>query len=608
MVISLKNKHYKCFYPLFEATIQFSTEALLRIDKDVYCGLLFIYTNLYLTIYPHQYDESYKDFFPLTLRATANYEALLQELGLVKRRKPENIKLINEMGYHTYTHLCKLGYYVINNEDVERFKEIASMLDRDMFDVPDFTVQTSYYRLINDANVEEDQIKKVKIDYAQAFALKTYRRHTALALQSWIFHLKRKKRINDQNAAKMIKVIRVDYDTSREALNDILQIYQGKWLNYFDWQSWHLPPNEDETFVPDSINWLTFGFFVGQLINNQIQFILFEESLKNNGVLDILITQFKQFKIELSNDFKNWQELLYVIETNDELNIRADAVIRVFERLTETLALKNLREVAEQPLDLKLVEQFADQSLETWKKEAHIWQLLCDVDAICQSSDEKLPFIGRNGYERNLKQFFLEYNQHNDVNILRPIVGQEGRESDTSMLLTIREQAPVFREGALTDVISEGLQQLRNAGLSPDAIIVSPGQSFANDLLMQHPLFKASHEEHKYDFKIGEFDAVSVYFSHSHAIQDYVAIVCMKTAFEFEYLTSPTFKGSFLNISVEEISKEEALAVEKVQVHVSVEASEKFELALRNGIRLTVGINGKLKIKDLKALKVGRLL
>jgi hypothetical protein len=610
--LAIDKQYFRCFFAVYNQVIGISVEALKRLDIDIYTSVLFIYTNLYKKIHRYRNDESYLDFFPYALSTAANYEALISELTLLKRRLPLQIKAINRMSYETYAHLCKLGYYVINKSDFTRLKDIADILDRDIFDQPDVRAQMDYYRLRNQAGADPTKVLQAKESYEDAYRLRTYRRHATLALQSWVLQLKRKARIDDDVAAKMLQYLRVNYQGSQDALDDILNIFSGKWIYYFDWTSWEMPSlgDSDDEKLPDAIGWLSFGFFISQIIQNQIQFSAIESTATTSGVtFELLAKQFKKYKEELTSNFDKWHKLLPEVIDESDLNLRTDSIIRAFERAAEALTLNNLRIIAETPVDKKLIKEFYSQAVETWKKEAHLWQIFAKQNNILKpSKNQQLPFIGRRGREGQIKRFFLEYDKHNDINILRPIVGQVGRDSDTAFLNEVQRQVPVFRKGKLTELIVEGIEQLRELTISPNIIIVPSVQSFANDQFLQHALLKRSVNEAE-TFKIGEFDNVPVYFSHSHAAQDHVIIASLDTAFEVEYLNGSDFQEGFLDVEVEEIDQLFAKNSAKKMAEIKGDASlaEPTELNIRNGVNLTIGINAKLKIKNVKAIRVGKI-
>jgi len=611
---SLRKKNIVGFKHLITFTSANCFKAIELLDIDVFKSMLEYYPPIFNYVRSRYTDKDYIDIIPYALDPAGFYEMFFYSISEQKKKRPENLQMINQFGYQAYRGYGLVLYYMLSVKDYKRLIKGLEILDKPLGDETSYKQRILYKKSL-EKPLEEKDLREINIlrkSYKESKALDTYKRHTIFGIRAWIMHLKRHKKLDMQETLELLNSIKLNYFEVEDVLDDILFFRGGNLISYFTWQSWVFPDylDSDEFNFSDPQEWLTFGFMCEQIRRYSLP--LFDAGLLLQKVqnLSFLINDLKNHKAYFIGHFLDWKEILFVT-TETDLERKCDVVISFFERLEGDYKQAELDIIAVSAMKAEAIEEFKLQVAASWKEQSGTFEIFEKFEIIQNTDSVPDNFIGIDQEISDIKQFFVNYDDSGDISILNTIGAQVGRMIDIKFFDTIKSSMPLSIHGNLTKVVTQSIKELKSRGFTPDCILLEAVDLYSHDEFVNSTLYvKKDFQEESDEISIlnGWYDNVPIYTTFSNTLSRSVIVSDFKSAFRGTFDTNETWPHGVLQVSVDPINHEEA---KQLAIHNSsgkTRPSENEITRIQNGVKVKLGINAIFSIIDESAVIVGELL
>lgn len=424
-------------------------------------------------------------------------------------------------------------------------------------------------------NVDEkeyDQVIQLKLEIKEQEKFNDFKRHIVIVLKYWIYELFEHDKISPKDANRILKALdrlRMDYNDAQ----DLLFLRQQDLYRYMGWESWEFEERPEGIQIDpvSARDWITKGFIIDRIRLGKQTFI-FDKSQAEADEIHWFYEEAELIVKNLVDNPTNWRHIL----TSDQL-----ANVHVFTgRLLEAIGISRRsklqekdKRIAEAKLSNNRISEFTVDLGRRWEEEFRMRRLF---NYFGNSKDltgkkKKLMRVGPNIFLDKGKIMFLDGESYMKIYGVEDIGTRVARSEDDLFFERIfTPDTEKIHKSNFTELISASIKNLRDSGVEPNVILISPDFLYEDETLVNSEKFGRVSSDHWFPnnsnfFITGTFDGITLFSSYSQMLRNRTVVCKFEDAFEMLYKTNEKWFKNILSVNVQEVTDQHALEKFKQQ-------------------------------------------
>jgi len=551
--------------------LSFQNKSLKHFEQYIFIPALF---------YNISFEEAQKDstltdiFKDCSSQSSRNLKEILWlDLSIFgdKISKLEAKKIRNPYYYLAFYGFSRLFYFMVKNQDLNSFtfamREYEQLISGDYDGYFGIKFKIDDLKNENINRINDEQITKLKTDYQILNQFNTYYRHVLTGIKYWIFFLYSEKEINKETTLSFINEIKIPSTDSETILKDIFFFRSNSFQRYMGWDDWdYVERHSGIVYSPPMVtNWITLGFFIDQLRENRIYINLSEIDNEQIHQAIFLYEDLKGYTNYLQNNFEHWKTILKV-KTISDLKIKCDNLLSIYAVVKRKSVEEKEKAIAKAQLSVVKINEFKNEIGKAWNAKASIHKLFRVIGNAenVTNNEIKLKNVGGRTFFEKAKIMFIDGKYYQPIVGIDRMGGEIGMEEDNGFFALLFNKKFNKQKGSnVLDVLDKAFRDFNSKKIKADMILLSPEYSYKDKDLLTDSRFLSKRNANKVHedlarFYLGSFDDVPIFTSHSWFLKNRILICNFKSAFKMLYRTNSNWFDEELNVSVREITDEEA--------------------------------------------------
>ncbi|MGI4727006.1 MAG: hypothetical protein ACRYGB_00385 [Janthinobacterium lividum] len=477
---------------------------------------------------------------------------------------------INQFYYEAFNSFNDLFYLAMRNQDWTTFHEALkdfNQLAEGAFDVDikdKFKLTALIKENFNGANNAE--ISRLRQQQNVAGQYENFKRNLLSGLKYWCYLLFENKIIVEEALTKILANINNYSFEPQNEIEDILFFRSGELKYYLNWENWDYieRPENKKYYPPMPVNWMTTGFFIDRIRNNNAYFNTDQITQEKLKEIPFLYDDIRECSAVIRQDFERWQPILKV-ESLAEYNQRvANLLLSIAQAKRVTIGIKE-QTIANSTLSVEKIQAFKQLMGGAWKAQTRIRRIFnyFNNKENVTGQDIKLMRVGQNTFLDKAKMVFVDGEYHSPIYGMEQFGGNVGRWEDTLFFEVIQKSDHTTINGvSVLETLIKSIQSLRNSQANPNVILIE-----AQYLYKDEEFLKSERYSQLYDgdlnpenipfFVLGTFDNIPLFTSLSPLLKNKVVVAEFNTAFTMKYKTDPSWYESELSVKVDLVTDEQ---------------------------------------------------
>ena len=490
-----------------------------------------------------------------------------KEISKISERKK-----FNQFYYWAFNGFSRLLYYMVMNGDQKQFKnaleeyeQISDSISGKNYDLK-FKIIALQRGNIDGQNNDKIQTLKEELNVSNQF--ETYRRHVLIGIKYWILYLYRIDRLSEEVTLEFIDLINVPYFDTDEVLDDILFFREHNSKQYLGWSEWDFTERRSGKVYspPNPHDWLTLGFMVDQLRENQLRVNLEERTSEELTHVRYLHDRLKEYSEYIQDDFDKWKRIL-CIQTIEQLKEKSNQILDLFASLKRKSIGDDEKIVAAAPISQSKINSFREVIGKAWKSHACINTLFKKFGSteLIIDNEIELKHIGRRTFFEKAKMMFIDGDHFQMIYGVERMGSGIGKWEDNEFFNTIfRYDHNKVAGKSILEVLNQAISHLKSKKVLPNLILLPPEYSYKDKALLESKLFELKIPKSIEDngisfFNLGKFDGIPIYTSVSEFLKNRVLVCEFNKAFKMRYKTNRGWYENELTVDIKEVTEGEAI-------------------------------------------------
>lgn len=477
---------------------------------------------------------------------------------------------INQFYYEAFNSFNDLFYLAMRNQDWTMFHEVLkdfNQLAEGAFDVDikdKFKLTTLNKENFNGAN--DAEISRLQQQQNVASQYEKFKRNLLSGLKYWCYLLFENKIILEEALTKILaKINNYPFEPQNE-IEDILFFRSGELKYYLNWENWDYTerPENEIYHPPMPVNWMTTGFFIDRIRNNNAYFNTDQIAQEKLKEIPFLYDAIRECSTAISQDFERWRFILKV-ESLTEYNQRvSNLLLSIAQAKRVTIGIKE-QIIANSPLSVEKIQAFKQTMGRAWNAQTRIRRIFnyFNNKEDVTGQDIKLMRVGQNTFLDKAKMVFVDGEYHTPIYGMEQFGGNVGRWEDTLFFEVIQKSDHATINGvSVLETLTKSIESLRNSKTNPNVILIEAQYLYKDEEFLKSERYSQLYDsnlnlENLPFFVLGTFDNIPLFTSLSPLLKNKVIVAEFNTAFTMKYKTDPSWYESELSVKVDLVTDEQ---------------------------------------------------
>jgi hypothetical protein len=478
--------------------------------------------------------------------------------------------LINQFYYEAFNSFNNLFYLSMRNQDWTMFHEALkdfNQLAEGAFDIDikdQFKLTSLIKENLNGAN--DAEILELEQRQNVAYKYEDVKRQLLSGLKYWCYFLFENKIIVEDGLIKILaKINNYPFEPQNE-IKDILFFRSGDLGYYLNWENWDYTerPEHEMYYPPMPVNWMTNGFFIDRIRNNNAYFNTDKINPEKLKEIPFLYDAIRECSNLIGQDFERWQPILKV-ETREDYNQRvANLLSSIAQAKRITIGIKE-QTIADAPLSIEKVQAFKQMMGVAWKAQTRIRRIFNHFNnkEDVTGQDVKLMRVGQNTFLDKGKMVFIDGEYHAPIYGIEQFGGNVGKWEDTLFFEVIQKSAHSTINGSsVLETLSKAIEGLRNNQVNPSVILIEAQYLYKDEAFLKSERYSQLYDgnlnpENIPFFVLGTFDNIPLFTSLSPLLKNKIVVAEFDTAFTMKFKTDQSWYENELFVTVDLVTDQQ---------------------------------------------------
>lgn len=436
--------------------------------------------------------------------------------------------------------------------------------------------------------------------------------------QSWVWYMFSldEFEIDDKTVIDITAKLGLRFEYIEDFLEEALYIREQSHWGYFGIMDWDYVERLSEKVYspPQPHTWIALGITIYLLRNpylNDVELNL----IKNNDGIYTIFGEIKANLAYLKDSFEKWRKIILCEDKND-FEDRSRKIINLFSQLRRRYLSIEEKSIATYDISPELIEKFQLLTAKAWQRGSKIKMLFESFNnfEISFDSQKKFKRFGSTTFFEKAKTMFTAQDYHHIYGI-EDMGAQLGRGFDYQFFQAILPLKKTTNYDSLILALDRLIAQLMDAGRKPN-LIVMPPEFLMLEELQKHPEFVSRWMvKEKIEIEhIGRYKGIAISQTYSGQMKNRLMVCVFEDAFKLEILHNVKCIPNDAEISVHEVSTDEAkIRLEKDREKWSKDSegnilSEEEAITLiKTSVIIKMYFQANFLVKDLSSYEIAEI-